>query len=155
MSFGKKASNLFDNLHTNAFSVGQMMNNTILENLCQCTSSLKATCNKKGKCKLTCECNLRISVFSEYRVLHSMCTRVVFLACFFREPLKRSVRIEGRVERIETDLSDQYFASRPLDSQVIKDIKHNSWIFVGFKLFFIKIKTPVLICKCQTVCLLN
>ena len=64
-------------------------------------------------------------MFSEYRVLHSMCTRVVFLACFFREPLKRSVRIEGRVERIEADLSDQYFASRPLDSQVIKDIKHN------------------------------
>ncbi|MGL6110182.1 MAG: pyridoxamine 5'-phosphate oxidase [Rubrivivax sp.] len=32
--------------------------------------------------------------------------------------LERVVRIEGRVERVETALSDEYFASRPLDSRI-------------------------------------
>jgi pyridoxamine 5'-phosphate oxidase len=32
--------------------------------------------------------------------------------------LERVVRIEGRVERVETELSDEYFASRPLDSRI-------------------------------------
>ena len=35
-----------------------------------------------------------------------------------REPLRRSVRIEGHVEKIESRLSDEYFASRPFESQV-------------------------------------
>ncbi len=32
--------------------------------------------------------------------------------------LERVVRIEGRVEQVETNLSDAYFASRPLDSRI-------------------------------------
>jgi pyridoxamine 5'-phosphate oxidase len=32
--------------------------------------------------------------------------------------LERVVRIEGRVERVEAELSDEYFASRPLDSRI-------------------------------------
>jgi hypothetical protein len=36
----------------------------------------------------------------------------------FREPLKRSVRVEGRVERVDPHQSDEYFASRPFGSQV-------------------------------------
>ncbi len=32
--------------------------------------------------------------------------------------LERVVRIEGRVEQVETELSDAYFASRPLDSRI-------------------------------------
>jgi pyridoxamine 5'-phosphate oxidase len=32
--------------------------------------------------------------------------------------LERVVRIEGRVERVEDALSDEYFASRPLDSRI-------------------------------------
>ncbi len=32
--------------------------------------------------------------------------------------LERVVRIEGRVERIEAELSDAYYASRPLDSRI-------------------------------------
>ena len=35
-----------------------------------------------------------------------------------REPLKRSVRVEGRVERVEPHQSDEYFSSRPFGSQV-------------------------------------
>jgi pyridoxamine 5'-phosphate oxidase len=32
--------------------------------------------------------------------------------------LERVVRIEGRVEKVEAELSDRYFASRPLDSRI-------------------------------------
>jgi pyridoxamine 5'-phosphate oxidase len=32
--------------------------------------------------------------------------------------LERVVRIEGRVERVEPELSDAYFASRPIDSRI-------------------------------------
>ena len=32
--------------------------------------------------------------------------------------LERVVRIEGRVERVEAELSDAYYASRPLDSRI-------------------------------------
>jgi pyridoxamine 5'-phosphate oxidase len=32
--------------------------------------------------------------------------------------LERVVRIEGRVEQVETELSDAYYASRPLDSRI-------------------------------------
>jgi pyridoxamine 5'-phosphate oxidase len=32
--------------------------------------------------------------------------------------LERVVRIEGRVEQVEAELSDQYYASRPLDSRI-------------------------------------
>jgi pyridoxamine 5'-phosphate oxidase len=32
--------------------------------------------------------------------------------------LERVVRIEGRVEQVEADLSDAYYASRPLDSRI-------------------------------------
>lgn len=37
---------------------------------------------------------------------------------FWWPPLERQVRIEGRVEKTEPELSDEYFASRPYDSQV-------------------------------------
>jgi pyridoxamine 5'-phosphate oxidase len=32
--------------------------------------------------------------------------------------LERVVRIEGRVEKVEAELSDEYYASRPLDSRI-------------------------------------
>jgi pyridoxamine 5'-phosphate oxidase len=37
---------------------------------------------------------------------------------FFWQSLERQVRIEGRVERVESALSDSYFASRPLGSRL-------------------------------------
>ncbi|MCS6992131.1 MAG: pyridoxamine 5'-phosphate oxidase [Chitinophagales bacterium] len=37
---------------------------------------------------------------------------------FFWQPLSRQVRIEGRVEKVEAEASDRYFASRPLGSQI-------------------------------------
>ncbi len=37
---------------------------------------------------------------------------------FFWQVLERQVRIEGRVERVEPELSDRYFASRPLGSRL-------------------------------------
>ncbi|HZQ06972.1 MAG TPA: pyridoxamine 5'-phosphate oxidase [Anaerolineae bacterium] len=37
---------------------------------------------------------------------------------FFWQPLHRSIRIEGRVERVSAQASDAYFASRPRGSQL-------------------------------------
>lgn len=37
---------------------------------------------------------------------------------FFWQELQRSVRIEGRVEKVEAELSDEYFAERPRGSQI-------------------------------------
>jgi pyridoxamine 5'-phosphate oxidase len=37
---------------------------------------------------------------------------------FFWQPLERQVRIEGRVERVDADESDRYFAGRPVPSKI-------------------------------------
>ncbi len=37
---------------------------------------------------------------------------------FWWPPLERQVRIEGQVEKVEPQLSDEYFASRPYESQI-------------------------------------
>jgi pyridoxamine 5'-phosphate oxidase len=37
---------------------------------------------------------------------------------FFWSALERQIRIEGKVEKVEKALSEQYFHSRPLDSQI-------------------------------------
>jgi pyridoxamine 5'-phosphate oxidase len=39
-------------------------------------------------------------------------------ANFWWPPLERQMRVEGRVEKVEPQLSDAYFASRPYDSQI-------------------------------------
>jgi pyridoxamine 5'-phosphate oxidase len=36
---------------------------------------------------------------------------------FFWAELERQVRIEGRIEKVKSELSDEYFRSRPLESQ--------------------------------------
>lgn len=45
---------------------------------------------------------------------------------FYWEPLKRSVRIEGRVERVEPSKSTEYFLSRPFDSQIGAAVSNQS-----------------------------
>ena len=37
---------------------------------------------------------------------------------FFWEPLNRSVRIEGGVEKVPAEVSDAYFSKRPINSQL-------------------------------------
>ena len=37
---------------------------------------------------------------------------------FYWEPIKRSVRVEGNVERVSVDQSEAYFHSRPIGSQI-------------------------------------
>lgn len=45
---------------------------------------------------------------------------------FYWEPLKRSVRIEGRVEKISEEESTDYFHSRPRNSQINSSISEQS-----------------------------
>eukprot|EP00095_Tigriopus_kingsejongensis_P006025 snap_masked-scaffold671_size114370-processed-gene-0.22 protein:Tk06025 transcript:snap_masked-scaffold671_size114370-processed-gene-0.22-mRNA-1 annotation:"hypothetical protein BRAFLDRAFT_126490" len=45
---------------------------------------------------------------------------------FYWEPLKRSVRVEGAVERVPAATSDEYFQSRPLGSQIGAAVSHQS-----------------------------
>lgn len=46
--------------------------------------------------------------------------------CFFWADLDQQIRIEGRVEKISAALSDQYFHSRPKDSQLAAFISNQS-----------------------------
>nr|CAD7394082.1 unnamed protein product [Timema cristinae] len=45
---------------------------------------------------------------------------------FYWEPLKRCVRVEGRVEKLTEQESDSYFHSRPLDSQIGSSVSAQS-----------------------------
>ncbi|XP_060568697.1 pyridoxine-5'-phosphate oxidase-like [Ruditapes philippinarum] len=47
---------------------------------------------------------------------------------FYWEPLKRSVRIEGKVEKISTDKSKEYFNSRPKESQIGAIVSNQSTV---------------------------
>ena len=46
--------------------------------------------------------------------------------CFFWDKLDQQIRIEGSVEKISTSLSNQYFQSRPKDSQLAAYISKQS-----------------------------
>lgn len=45
---------------------------------------------------------------------------------FFWDKLERQVRIEGRVERIEANLSEEYFSSRPYESRLSAIVSEQS-----------------------------
>lgn len=48
--------------------------------------------------------------------------------CFWWATLERQVRVEGRVEKVSAEESDQYFASRPHDSQAASSASPQSQI---------------------------
>ncbi|GEM84443.1 pyridoxamine 5'-phosphate oxidase [Meiothermus hypogaeus] len=50
---------------------------------------------------------------------------------FWWPPMERQVRIEGRVEKVEPQLSDEYFASRPYDSQIGSAASPQSQVIAG------------------------
>lgn len=50
---------------------------------------------------------------------------------FYWEALKKSVRIEGRVEKISQELSEQYFDSRPVGSQIGAMASQQSAVIAG------------------------
>ncbi|KAK8374979.1 hypothetical protein O3P69_019955 [Scylla paramamosain] len=51
--------------------------------------------------------------------------------CFYWEPLMRSVRVEGRVERIGEEKSTEYFHSRPRSSQIGACVSPQSQVIAG------------------------
>ena len=50
---------------------------------------------------------------------------------FYWDPLGRQVRIEGTVERVPTQESDAYFATRPRGSQLAAAASHQSSVLAG------------------------
>ncbi|XP_043269835.1 pyridoxine/pyridoxamine 5'-phosphate oxidase-like [Venturia canescens] len=50
---------------------------------------------------------------------------------FFWEPLRRTVRIEGRVEKTSAEDSDKYFESRPFPSQIGAHASKQSAVIAG------------------------
>ncbi|KAF2349166.1 Pyridoxamine 5'-phosphate oxidase [Trinorchestia longiramus] len=51
--------------------------------------------------------------------------------CFYWEPLMRSVRVEGKVERLSTEESTAYFHSRPRSSQLGANVSDQSKVISG------------------------
>merc|ERR1712223_1960219 len=47
---------------------------------------------------------------------------------FYWEPLKRSVRIEGTVEKVSAEISQAYFESRPIGSQIGAAVSNQSQV---------------------------
>jgi len=47
---------------------------------------------------------------------------------FYWEPLKRSVRIEGQVEKVSAEVSTAYFESRPIGSQIGAAVSNQSQV---------------------------
>ena len=54
----------------------------------------------------------------ESRKGHDLTSNPQAAATMLWHPLQRQVRVEGRVERVEPEVSDAYFASRPRGSQI-------------------------------------
>ncbi|WP_018622437.1 pyridoxamine 5'-phosphate oxidase [Spirosoma luteum] len=50
---------------------------------------------------------------------------------FFYPELERQIRIEGTVEKVSSDVSDGYFASRPRSSQIGAWVSHQSTVIDG------------------------
>ncbi len=50
---------------------------------------------------------------------------------FYWEPLKRSVRIEGTVEKVSKAMSEEYFDSRPFGSQIGAAISNQSQVIAN------------------------
>ncbi|CAD6235808.1 GSCOCG00007992001-RA-CDS [Cotesia congregata] len=57
---------------------------------------------------------------------------------FFWEPLRRTVRIEGDVEKTSDEDSDEYFTSRPLASQIGAHASKQSAVIAGRESLMIK-----------------
>ncbi|XP_012282587.1 pyridoxine-5'-phosphate oxidase isoform X2 [Orussus abietinus] len=57
---------------------------------------------------------------------------------FYWEPLRRTVRIEGSVERTSTEDSDHYFASRPFPSQIGAIASKQSTVIAGRQSLMVK-----------------
>ncbi|KAK3885331.1 hypothetical protein Pcinc_010453 [Petrolisthes cinctipes] len=51
--------------------------------------------------------------------------------CFYWEPLMRSVRVEGKVERLSEEASSEYFHSRPRSSQIGACVSPQSQVISG------------------------
>ncbi len=52
-------------------------------------------------------------------------------ALFYWDPLGRQVRVEGRVERVSSEESDEYFASRPRRAQLAASASRQSAVLSG------------------------
>lgn len=53
---------------------------------------------------------------------------------FYWEPLKKSVRIEGKVEKVSAEKSEAYFKSRPFGSQIGAAVSEQSKVIAGEKM---------------------
>ena len=121
------------------------MNEAINSQVCEPTAMNISTVDKEGRPSsrvvLLKEVNSEGFVFFTNYHSHkgqNIANNPNVAIAFFWPELERQVRIEGKAEKIPTEQSDEYFASRPYTSQIGAWASEQSTVISGYKFLLSK-----------------